>query len=172
MSNTRNLSKLIATSNGKLDSSSMKAGTVIQTVTATTSTVVQSSSTTYIDFLTASITPQSVSNKILITSFIPFAVLLYQSYNGNRDEVRLFYQLLRNGNQLTEVHIEMGAGSWTLDGKRLYGNANLHKLDTPNTISPVTYTIQHMGDPSGVYGIFQSSHNNKASTLTLMEIAG
>ena len=67
---------------------------------------------------------------------------------------------------------ELSAGNegmqiaYTADGERLYGGFPLMKLDSPNTTSQVTYTVQ-VRTNSGTMRIGQ---NNMRNSIVVMEV--
>ena len=138
----------------------LPTGSVLQVVSATYSTNVNSTSTTYSDTgLTATITPSSTSSKILITGYLP----LLKTSSGNTYTIP---KLLRDSTTILEF------------GRILYDNttgdlaqsASFNYLDSPATDSAVTYKTQiNNGSTSGTV---TSCWDNRASTITLMEIQG
>jgi len=135
-------------------------GTVLQVVSATYSTSLSLTTATYTDTgLTATITPKFATSKILITGYLP----LLKTSGGNTYTIP---KLLRGSTTILEF------------GRILYDNttgdlaqsASFNYLDSPATASAVTYKTQiNNGSASGVV---VSCWDNKASTITLMEIAG
>jgi len=136
------------------------AGSVVQTVTAVYSTATSSTSTTLIDTgLTASITPQSSSNKILV---IVNQAGIYTSVSAMKGDLRL----QRNG---TDISVFFSGGYTTSGGETLWGgNAGTSYLDSPATTSSVTYKTQ-MRRVSGS-GTFTVQNDSINSSITLMEI--
>jgi hypothetical protein len=136
------------------------AGTIVQVVNATTNTQTSSTSTTYADTtLTASITPNSTSNKVL--------VLFSQAgchKSGGNTHGRL--KLLRDSTDLYEPDNYYG---W-VNGTSNDGVATISGcyLDSPSSSSSVTYKTQfNNGDGAGtVYVQILSG----TSTITLMEV--
>ena len=136
------------------------AGTIVQVVNATYNTQTSSTSTSYADTgLTASITPSSTSNKVL--------VLFSQAgchKSGGNTHGRL--KLLRDSTDLYEVDNYYGWTNSTLNN----GVATISGcyLDSPSSSSSVTYKTQfNNGDGAGtVYVQILSG----TSTVTLMEV--
>ena len=136
------------------------AGTIVQVVNATYNTQTSSTSTTYADTgLTASITPISTSNKVL--------VLFSQAgchKSGGNTHGRL--KLLRDSTDLYEPDNYYG---WTNSTSNA-GVATISGcyLDSPSSSSSVTYKTQfNNGDGAGtVYVQILSG----TSTITLMEV--
>ena len=147
-------------------------GKVLQVVQATTATNTETSSTSFVTTgLTASITPSSASNKILIQS----------SFSGGNNNgaasasLEHFYTLYRESTDL-------GAASSKGFNPIIYytttGNAPIlysmpvaiNYLDSPSTTSATTYGIYFRVNNAS-YGA-QFCRNNSTATLILMEIAG
>ena len=156
------------------------AGKVLQVVqaVATTAFSTTSGSLTDITGMSASITPSSSSNKILISTVIPHASTTNFGYPR--------FVLLRGS---TQINLGASAASATRDSA---GNAGfdagiapyvLHNtvsiyLDSPSTTSSTTYKWQTSVTSSRTQYFFvpqdtSSSNSHTApGTITLMEIAG
>jgi hypothetical protein len=138
------------------------SGRVLQVVSATTSTDTSTTGTTYIDSgLTASITPSSASNKILIMITAP----VYMS-SASAAENSISYKLVRSGTDILTY------GSYPFDINVALGLTAVMPLiyqDSPSTTSSTTYKIQFASKTSGRTAGMQT--NNQTSTITLMEIA-
>jgi hypothetical protein len=135
------------------------AGSVLQVVNATYSVLTSTSGTTYVDSgLSASITPSSASNKVL--------VIVHQSECGNSNaNIGFALQLLRTSTSLIVVGPAIGYG---------VSNANASVstayLDSPATTSSVTYKTQFKLTSATGSCIVQN--DSATSTITLMEIKG
>ena len=149
-----------------------RAGNVLQVVSATTSTAVTVSTTTYTDTgLSASITPTSATSKIL--------VLISQPYRVGRDsdlEIGAGFQVLRDAtviragatNRLdVRGRQTVGAGGTASIG----GIASFVVLDSPSTTSSTTYKIQGAPNSTSNFGELSLQADSAISTITLMEIA-
>lgn len=136
------------------------AGTVLQVVQAVYSTLVTTTSGSFSDTgLTASITPSSASNKIL--------VLINQRIFVPPGAGSSAIQVMRNGTQVYYIN----RYGLTDDGTNGDGSHfTTSYLDSPATTSSVTYKTQfnRNGGSSTVYAQLDSD----ASTIVLMEIAG
>ena len=142
-------------------------GQVLQVVSAVYSTETTTSFTTFTSTgLSASITPSSASNKILV---------IHSGTGGSNGTV------VNNSNEFT---IFRGTTSGTNLGSsegllttytdavstfRVFGNLSMIVLDSPSTTSPQTYTVA-MKSITGQTAVAQKF--NIPSTLILMEIAG
>lgn len=132
-------------------------GSVIQVVNATYSTYTSTSGTSYVDTgLSASITPSSASNKVL--------VIVHQSECTNSNSsVGLALQVLRTSTSIIVVGPAIGYG---ISG----ANASISTayLDSPATTSSVTYKTQFK--LNSATGIAAVQNDSATSTITLMEI--
>ena len=154
------------TATGKLASSSMPTGSVLQVVNATYSTQVSTASGSYSDTgLTASITPSSSSSKILI-------IVQQVGCGKATNDTTLQLKLLRNS---TDLYWFERSGAWTGSGASNYiGTCGISYLDSPATTSSVTYKTQMAAFSAAatVYTQFNVGAGVPASTITLMEIKG
>ena len=153
----------------------MSAGTVIQTISADTTTQVSITSTTFTDSgLTASITPTSSSNKIAV--YINQAVYIFRSGNG---DLQGGIKLLRDSTLINQGYSDATGGLnpyfalGTTQAMYFSYWHNLVMLDSPSTTSAVTYKTQGAvrNTPNSHTLNFQtnSSTTNK-STIILQEI--
>jgi hypothetical protein len=136
--------------------------TVIQVVQGTLSTDFSTGSTTPVATgLTASITPQSTTSKILVI------INTVVSANGSTYGGGAF-AVYRNG---SSVYTDPSANN------ALYGAANtaapqaritLFYLDSPSTTSSTTYALYGFSRSGGTMDV---SYSNSLSTITLMEIS-
>lgn len=140
-------------------------GSILQVVSATYSTETSYSTNTLTDTgLTATITPSSSSNKIL--------VLVNQ--NGIGKDSSNTYQriaLLRGSTIISYICYQAGQTNTTAVN---YGSsASSSYLDSPATTSSVTYKTQtSSGANSGVVYCQLGSSGPTVSTITLLEIKG
>jgi hypothetical protein len=138
-------------------------GKVLQVVNGSTNTSAYSSSTSYSDTnLTASITPSSTSNKILI--------LINQSCGKDNSDIWVTFQLLRGATQIAGNPSGNSIGYTANSNYNFMGMSyNLTFLDSPSSTSSITYKTQFKSpsaaqvrvQPDGCY-----------SYITLIEIAG
>jgi len=150
---------LPTTSGTIVTTNTMPAGSVLQVVQGSTSTSVMTNNTTATDTgLSASITPSSASNKIL--------VIVTQNYyiqGGNPNSGSIL--LLRGS---TTIGTTGDYPIWTTAGTNIGGIYTINYLDSPATTSSVTYkTRQKLRDGSEMY---TQRDSVTASTITLMEI--
>jgi hypothetical protein len=137
---------------------------ILQVVSANTSTAVTSSSNVYVDTgLTATITPQSATSKILV--ILSQGGLEKTSASANsRMDIRLF----RGATNILQVASNI---LFTGTNLQLVGpSVSATYLDSPATTSATTYKTQFMNSDNSASVIVQSQNIN-ASTITLMEIS-
>ena len=126
------------------------------------------SSTSFVDSLhTLSITPSSTSSKILITFDAPIRL---SGDNRCRGGVRF----QRDGISLFGGYVEERQAKTLNDGSGSeFTNPTVKTfLDTPNTTSAVTYTVQHCASVSLITSRIYGNLVGGVSVLRLMEIAG
>ena len=170
----------VLTSASDIGASQLPAGSVLQVVSTPKTDVFSTSSTSFVDVtgLSASITPNSASSKILIMIDVKL---------GSDSNVSGFLKLLRGS---TDIYIGDAASS---SQRVFYGNgddpssewpyqASAIFLDSPSTTSSTTYKVQLLSEPyenTGTVYINRSGQSGTsgasgrtASSITLMEIAG
>jgi hypothetical protein len=137
---------------------------VLQVVTATTSTLVSNSTNTYVDTgLTATITPQSATSKVLVL-VSQNGVQKSDANAGNRVDI----QLVRGATQILLVCADV---CFTNTAMQLsIPSATATFLDSPATTSATTYKTQFKNS-AGAASISVQFNNSNASTITLMEIS-
>jgi len=151
----------IATSqlSGSISASSLPAGSVLQVVqTVLTGSASTTSTADVSSGLTASITPSSTSNKILLMVAGGKAYIA-----GGAHTIVTAY---RNGSTLGS-----GARSTPIEGAANGANHSLNYLDSPSSTSSVTYTIYYRSS-TGATAYFADGNTYGNATLTLMEIKG
>jgi hypothetical protein len=137
-------------------------GKVLQVVSATYSTQVINSTTSYADTgLTATITPSATSSKILclVTQSGVFKTL--GNYNF------CYVQLLRGGSSIIEF--ERLGGYTETNATNGIGAASTAYLDSPATTSATTYKTQFKSEEAGGASV-RVQANAGVSTITLLEI--
>jgi hypothetical protein len=145
---------------GTIAAARLPAGSVLQIVNASFATETSSSSSTYADTgLTASITPSSVSNKVLILVNIPVAKGGTDTYAGLR---------LLNGST-TIITFSVEAGFTATTGQNSF-SMGTNYLDSPATTSSTTYKVQFNSQTNSSRTYICGSGSR--ATMTLMEIAG
>lgn len=146
---------------GVVDANALASGVggkVLQTINATYNTTVSHNSTSYTDTgLTATITPSSTSNKILI--------LINQAIGRSYTDSLLDLNLLRNATSLFDPW-----GNdvlYTALTQHNTGYASLSYLDTPSSISALAYKTQIRSYNTN---IVYAQYSNCYSSIILMEI--
>jgi hypothetical protein len=137
---------------------------VLQVVNASTAALVSNSTNTYVDTgLSATITPQSATSKILV--LVSQNGLHKSDANaGNRIDI----QLLRGA---TAILVVCADACFTNTAMQLaVPSATSTFLDSPATTSATTYKTQFKNS-SGTAAISVQFNNSNPSTITLMEIS-
>jgi hypothetical protein len=171
MSNARNLARLLPDSSGKVPTTQIGAGSVIQVVQSvyigsggdgTTTFSTASSSWTAMSGVSASITPKSSSNKVLVTFFVPN---LYCPSNGQEARLTIY----RNGTNISPKGVEVwhGFSSVMGNGAGVQSPVTVQYLDSPATTSSVTYALYWQSSSGTVY----AGRNAPNFPINLMEIA-
>tara|TARA_B100000242_G_scaffold156994_1_gene112183 strand:+ start:1742 stop:2230 length:489 start_codon:yes stop_codon:yes gene_type:complete len=162
MALTKVIGSGIGTVTNQFADANMSAGSVIQIVTNTYSTLTATTSSSFVDTgLAATITPSSTSSKI----FVLAACSMWQNTAGGVSSITLY----RGGSRVSD--------SATYGYAYGYGGGSNHVnhhtptyLDSPNTTSATEYKIYFSA--VGLGGTLSICPNSTPSTLTLIEIAG
>jgi hypothetical protein len=148
--------------------SNLSAGSVLQVVQGSFTTQVSTSSSTYSDTgITATITPSSSSNKILVFSSV--LGCLKQLSN-----TKIGLRLVRGATTVDTFSTETARSTdYGANAQIDVGTISSVNLDSPATTSAVTYKIQFasVANTSNVQ-INNVNGTTVGSTLTLMEIKG
>ena len=148
---------------GALPANVIGAGGVIQVVSGYASACTTTSGTTFVDSgITASITPTSSANKILII------VNVNGLFNGGTANLGHKLSIVRNS---TNIHLFCTYVNYIGTGVALLTAASSNYLDSPATTSATTYKLQFAKSDS-TSGTVSVQHNSDVSSITLMEIAG
>ena len=146
---------------GNVATSSLPAGSVIQAVTFTYSTQESTSSTSFVaSSVTASITPSSSSNKVLVM------VSGTQTTSGNASHnVATIYR----GSSTKLGDRNYGISYASTSGGSAHSGISMNVLDSPSTTSATSYTMYFKETAAHS----QTLQNGGAkSTIVLLEIAG
>jgi hypothetical protein len=165
---------------GTIEKARLPAGSVLQVIQGVTSSLGTSTSTTYADTgLSATITPISTSNKILVIVSQSFDVVGGAAV-GYGYQVNGGIQLLRGATTLVTTGNDSG-GKYTFSigtgAAPLTGNINgstiatLTYLDSPATTSAQTYKTQFAKGQTDMSTVFVNT-TSSPSFITLKEIAG
>lgn len=143
--------------NAGITTTKLGTGAVLQVVTGEFASSFTTTSSSFVDTgLTASITPSSTSNKILV---------LLDSFGCNNTANRsMFLNIVRTSTNIVEkgVTVNASASNYSL---------NLITLDSPSSTSSVTYKMQIKTDGSGTVNINDTSAvSQRKSSITLLEI--
>jgi hypothetical protein len=154
-------------STGKIiPAAALPAGTVLQVVQATTSTVTSTTTASFTDAtnLAATITPSSSTNKILVLCDISVYI---QADNATTGGV----QIVRGS---TAIYTDTTAVRDNVNANVAFGtHIAFNYLDSPSTTSATTYKIQiQRTSTAGTSYAFQVNVSaSSISSITLMEIA-
>jgi hypothetical protein len=136
---------------------------VLQVVQGTTSTSVSNSTSTFADTgLTATITPQSATNKILV-------IVAQQggTKSAANDQNRIALRLMRGATAISSI---AGSAGYTNTALQLrIATCTGVYLDSPSTTSATTYKTQFNNVANDASVSFQIDSEN--STITLIEIS-
>ena len=148
---------------GTIAAARLPTGSVLQVVSANTTTQTTTSGTSYVDTgITATITPTSSSSVILIIVSVNGCEKTNASTQNS-----LHLQLLRNAASISEfAHYLLYTNSLVAN----CGACTTNYLDNPATTASTTYKVQFRNEAASGAVYVQSS--SAKSTITLMEIAG
>jgi hypothetical protein len=169
----------IVTSASSLTTSQLPAGTILQVLSTTKSDTFSSATTgSWIDVtgLTVSITPASVSNKIMVFARI--------TGTGTPGVTRQHVRLVRDS---TAISVGDASGSrLQVSSNELFGLADDYRgsittyLDSPSSSSSITYKLQvRNGNGNGTIYVNRTDGNTNfdyiplgTSSITVMEVKG
>ena len=143
-------------------------GKILQVVQGSSTTNTAHNTTSYTDTtLSASITPSSASNKILV--IISQSGHVYSAQTATRTGS---LQLVRGSTAIHEVTQALGGRGGLSTGADISNSASVSVtyLDSPSTTSSVTYKTQ--AKISVADSNYTTQVSNSSSTITLLEIAG
>ena len=158
----------------KINEPGLPSGSILQIVQASHTTVTSITSTTYADVgLTASITPVSTSNKVLVLAYCSCGVP-----DSDNDGDDFFVSLVR-------ASTAIGGGN-TVDGDAFFHGtsdggaytlrmATFTYLDSPSAVSSTAYKIQQRNRNASKQTYFNRRGGDTSgaiSYITLMEVAG
>lgn len=155
----------VLSTNGSGTLSWVQGGRILQVVQATYSTLTTTSSSTFADTgLTATITPSSSANKILVT-------VAHNGCGKYINNTYMFLRLLRGSTTIADI--ERTAGATGSTAQVYWGTSGITYLDSPATTSAVTYKTQFASKNNNAVIELQSGDGgiNPVSTITLMEVA-
>jgi len=162
-----NANKVIIPSGQTLDIDAWTppAGTVLQVVQdSSTTTFTQASSNYAANGLSATITPSSTSNKILIL----VSGAMYMQNANHHVIATVFRGGVSSGTDLNTASSNYGMSEVYSSGGAIIANASISYLDSPATDVAVTYEVGvKVTNGGGVFPV-----NNGLCSITLMEIAG
>ena len=147
--------------NGRLVTSGMPVGSVLQVVNSINTVESSTTSTSFTaSNLSATITPTSTSSKILIICNSP----LY----APGDNYHIYTTIFKNGTNVSSAELQLfSTGPAT--GAR-WSNGSMTWFDTPSSTSALTYTVYFRSITGGNASYYMTT--GQRSIMTLMEIAG
>jgi len=146
-----------------LTSSQMPTGSVLQVVTGTTESQVTTTGAETDTGLTATITPSSTSNKILVM-VAQMGLMKVGSSSSARIKIRLY-------RGATNINSSDGNMYPFVNTSLRHGGFAMQILDSPSADTATTYKTTLTGaDATNVY--VQKDSNSGISSIVLMEIAG
>ena len=152
----------ILTGSSAITRSQLPAGSVLQVVQATSTTATATTSTSFVSCgLSASITPSSASNKVLVL----FSTAVFKE-SGNAHGITTIFRGTVAGTNLG--HVNWGFGANYAAAEECTSTNTGAILDSPSTTSSQTYTIG-LRTNTGVS--VQAQANSGMGVITLMEIA-
>ncbi len=145
------------------------AGSVLQVVNATYSTETTIISTSYTNTgLSASITPTSTSNKILV--IVGQTIIASRTTGSEIGSVNL----VRGSTEVMGISRALGleAGNGSGGSYTNFGTIGFSYLDSPSTTSSTTYKTQAKASSTANSGYVECQSGSATSTLTLIEVKG
>ncbi len=162
------LTKLNFTGQPTLPSANMPTGSVLQVVQQVDSTTANINSSSYTATgLTKSITPTSTSSKILV--MVNASADAFQYGDSSKS---VFFEIKRGSTQIAEKKVDAYADQSPNGYYAIPVDGTMIFLDSPNTTSATTYTINGKVSNASNSMTLRISVSNADSMLTLMEIAG
>ena len=160
------LSGMTTASLPALGSAQMPTGSLLQVVNATSS-ILETSSTSYVDMYSATITPSSTSSKILVmvTNHVYITNWTNNEWRG------CMIKLLRD---TTTIHNDGSYGEGAYfdhNDDRYMTYSTFQLLDSPATTSATTYKLQGRSKVN-TNVVFNNTNYGGGGAITLMEIAG
>ena len=158
---------------GAITSSNLPTGSVIQAIQSSSETAVTNNASGYTDIMTASITPTSTSNKILIL----VSVQLRAASSSQLDcwcGVRILrgsttiWSPLGDSRPYEHGYSDSGGAS----NRQLRTRWSTEYLDSPASISEQTYKLQLGAYTGRNASANENNTDNGSSFITLMEIKG
>ena len=167
------------TATGLTAAPNLTTGKIIQIVSGTSTTSQSTTSNDWADTnLSASITPASSSNKIMILVQHPFRM-----HRSGEYDTHAGIQLLRGSTVIQETRERSGGGksemimgvATSASSAYYAGHHIIQFLDSPSTTSSTTYKTQYAAEYATTLYLNQpesDSTKTPMSVMTLMEVAG
>ena len=144
--------------------SSAQAGNILQVVTAQSNTPYSTTSNVWLSTnLSATITPQSTSSRILVLTCIPDA-----QKGNDATYASGAFRITRNGSAIYYIGGYIGYTGTNLTN---YFSTTGIYVDTPASTSALTYLVQMSNELNSGTIFFAPSGTAAVNTITLLEIA-
>jgi len=152
---------------GTLPNANFSGGKLLQTVSSTLSSSVDTSSQSYADTgLSVAITPSATSSKILV--FVSHTGLLKES-SDNAGKIELG-RTISGGSYSSIRFFDGDFGRTGNTDLSVVGGSSTSKLDSPNTTSAITYKTRFACSVTSASTI-RVQQNNCVASITAMEIS-
>jgi hypothetical protein len=157
--------QVLAVSGGVPAWTTPSSGKVVQIVEASTTSSLSTTSGTYADItgVTATITPTSASNKILV--MVNFGAIYPTTSSSGTTYGAI--KLLRDSTAINETSLGWYLAAGTTGVGDFYFSHTLNQIDSPATTSATTYKCQHKR-PAGT--AFYSNATGGRVSIILMEV--
>ena len=145
--------------------SGLSTGKVLQVIEATSSTLQDTTSTSYIDItnITLDITPSATSSKI----FVLYTDMNRTTRTNDVSAGSITLQILRDSTQIAQRHMSMYNSAGGNGSNTIATSTAMSKLDSPSTTSQITYKVQMKAASSAT---ISSQYSNETASLIAMEI--
>ena len=154
-----------AVQTGAVESGDLPAGSVIQVVSAVPPTDVTSTSANWVDSnIELSITPSNTVSKIMGVCSYYFA-----AFDTTSTRLRFGVRMVRDGTVIAGGHTD---SQEVRNLEKISGGSSITFLDSPNTTSLITYTLQFYVRDGTVIIRNAADTLPQPANITLMEIAG
>ena len=151
---------------GAITGAALPAGSVLQVVEARSTATGSISSSSYTEYMSASITPSSTNSKILVQFAAPLG------YQDNKGGSSFYYNqtIYRDSTNIGEGSGLTGTYQHSVSYNDFpLNNGGMIILDSPSTTSSVTYKVMHKEGGNGAVCVMRLEGR---AHLILMEIAG
>lgn len=140
------------------------AGSVIQVKSASSSTVLSTTSTSFVTLsgLSVTLTPSSAQNRLLV-----MVMLAAETYNASQTDRGVDYAIYKNGSQIYQAAYDLYNSAD--NSQRIYKTTPMVEVEA-GTTSSVTINMNYRSTYSG--STVRLNYYGAPSVMTVMEIAG